>query len=69
MFFPEDINVSKKGISIPWHVFFNSTNSKKPTFSAPKAKKTISKQKTATQLKQNVKANATSILKDVELGK
>jgi hypothetical protein len=69
MFFPEDINVTKKGINIPWHKFFNSLNSNKASLSASKAKKTISKRKNATQLKQNFKANATSFLKDVELGK
>jgi hypothetical protein len=69
MFFPEDINVTKKGINIPWHVFLNLSNSNKATFSSPKAKKKISKPKPATQLKKNVKAKATSILKDVELGK
>jgi hypothetical protein len=54
MFFPEEINVTKKGINIPWQLFFKSPTTK-----------TISKTKNRRQSKKTSKTCAESILNSI----
>jgi hypothetical protein len=60
-FFPEDFNVSKKGVNIPWHIFFKSSTPNLQFSSIPKATKTIAKTKNHRQLKKNSKTSAKSV--------
>jgi hypothetical protein len=46
MFFPDDVNVTKKGVSIPWHVFFKSNFSWQNPQQQSGVKKTCFKAKT-----------------------
>jgi hypothetical protein len=69
MFFPDDINVTKKGINIPWHIVFDSSSSQEAISFLHKTKKNISNTKSKRQLKKTLKSNASSVLSDIDFKK